>query len=444
MRLGSSTWLFGVVGLCAVVATSAGACAKNSSGGVGGEAGSGGSATATGTGGSGGEVVIIGASSSGSGTGTGGAGSGTGGSGACVEGSPSQDQDGDGFTELEGDCNDCDEFVNPNAVEVIAEANANGEIPPPADEDCNGMIDEALPPCDSGLALASLAPEDGAKAIGVCKFLKSASWVLADGTPPPVDATKLANFHKGHGILPKFGTNNLPQEGASMLMISSGTARDKGDPESVYRSFDKNYTSNAPFGFPKPSPACPNVQPGQPHDATGLQIELNVPSNGLGVSFDFQFFTYEWSDFICKQYNDFFVAHVEPFPMGQTDGNVAFDVLGNPISVNNAFIDACGCPGNPPSACLASNTMFKCSLGKGPLVGTPFEKDEANVAGWTHGSTGWLRNSFPVPVTPGKTFKIRFVTYDSTDGNVDSSVLIDNWRWRGVPGSTKIIIVGPN
>jgi hypothetical protein len=267
----------------------------------------------------------------------------------------------------------------------------------------------------------------------MCKFVKSAKWVLADGSPPPVDATKLANFHLGHGVLPKFGTNNAPQEGSSMLMLSSGTARDKGSSESVYRTFDKNYASNPPYGFPKSSPSCPNVTTGQPHDATGVQIEVTVPSNALSVSFDFQFFTYEWSDFICREYNDFFVAHVEPFPTGQFDGNVAFDGLGNPISVNSAFIGSCGCPGNPPGECVASGLSFKCSLGKSALIGTPFEKDEANPAGWTHGSTGWLRTT--TPVTPGGSFNIRFVTYDSTDGNVDSSTLIDNWRWSGKPGT---------
>ena len=432
-RLSSSTWVL-LVGLSAIVAATGGACAakqQSTFDGSGGKAGS------------------TNSSSSSSGTnGTGGDGGDGGGwipptdggdndSGTCNEGPPDKDNDGDGYTENEGDCYDCDKNINPGAVEVIVDGEDAGA---PVDENCNKETDEPPPTCDSGLALNSEDPMDAAKAIGLCNFVKSAKWVLADGSPIPVDATKLANFHLGHGILPKFGTNNTPQEGVNMLMLSSGTARNKGDGESVYRTFDKNYTSNAPFGFPKASPACPGVTTGLPHDATGVQIEVNVPTNALSATFDFQFFTYEWHDFICEQFNDFFVAHVEPFPMGQTDGNIAFDKTGNPISVNNAFIDACGCPGNPPDACAAGGISFTCALGKTFLAGTPFESDLANP-GWTHGSTGWLRTT--LPVKPGDTFRIRLVTYDSSDGNLDSSTLIDNWQWYGKAGEIGTIDIPP-
>jgi hypothetical protein len=225
-----------------------------------------------------------------------------------------------------------------------------------------------------------------------------------------------------------------------MLFLSSGKARDKGDADATYRTFDKGYTSNAPFGFPKASPSCPNVITGLPHDATGLEIEVDVPSNALSVSFDFQFLSYEWPDFLCREYNDFFIAYMIPFPMGQSDGNIAFDMFGAPISVNNKFFEACGCPGNPPSECIASTFPFKCSLGKTQLVGTTFEKDEANF-GWTHGSTGWLRTT--TAVTPGSPIRLRLVTYDSSDGKVDSSTLIDNWRWSGKPGTTVTEVIIP-
>ena len=417
-----------LVGLSTILA----ACPSPSPGGPFGSGGSGNNGAGSGTssssgglGGSGGEggLILVGSG-------------GAGGSSTNCAGASDKDNDGDGYTEAEGDCNDCDKNVNPGAVEVPTPENADagpdaGPATEAADENCNGQTDEAPTPCDTGLTLNSEDPMDATKAIGMCDFVKSAKWVLADGSPAPVDATKLKNFHLGHGILPKFGTNNKPQEGVNMLMLSSGTARDKGNGESVYRTFDKTYTSNAPFGFPKASAACPGVTTGLPHDATGVQIEVNVPTNALSATFDFQFFTYEWHDFICQQFNDFFVAHVEPFPMGQTDGNVAFDGMGNPISVNNAFIRACGCPGNPPGNCDGGGVSFTCALGKTALAGTPFESDLANP-NWTHGSTGWLRTT--IPVTPGGTFRIRLVTYDSSDGNLDSSTLIDNWQWYGTPG----------
>ena len=70
---------------------------------------------------------------------------------------------------------------------------------------------------DTGPLLDSLDPADAVKAIGLCAGLVSAAWVVADGAPPPTNATELANFHLGHGILPDFGPNNHPQQGANLL-----------------------------------------------------------------------------------------------------------------------------------------------------------------------------------------------------------------------------------
>jgi len=49
----------------------------------------------------------------------------------------------------------------------------------------------------------------------------SARWVMADGSPAPDDPA----FHLGHGILSAFGQNTRPRAGATMLALSSGTAR---------------------------------------------------------------------------------------------------------------------------------------------------------------------------------------------------------------------------
>jgi hypothetical protein len=391
-------------------------------GGSGGAGGTGGATTAS-TGDSGGFTVTVGSG-------------GAGGNAGCVAGTPDDDFDKDGFTEKQGDCNDCDKGVNPEAVEVIAEPE-NGVSPPSVDEDCDGEKDNVLLPCDDGLVINSDDPMAAVKAIGLCKFVKSAKWTLADGNPPPVDPTKLANFHRGHGILDNLGPKNPPQEGKALLMLSSGTARKEGHPEYVHRNFDKGYVSNAPFGFPKESPSCPNVTTKAPHDATGLEIEIKAPSNAQGFSFDFNFFTFEWPQFICTNFNDFFVAIKTPFPQGQFDGNISYDPMGNAISVNNAFLDVCACPANVGPGCPAppppnNVKTFDCLLKGDTLIGTDFDVDD-KFPGWTNGATGWLRTS--APVDPDATFTLRLVTYDSSDGFVDSSTLIDNWRWSAKPGS---------
>src|SRR5262249_21394044 len=150
-------------------------------------------------------------------------------------------------------------------------------------------------------------------------------------------------------------------------------ARQPNDPgyQNV-QGFDKQYTGNSPMGFPKESPACPGTLTGEPHDPTGVEITINTPSNVQGFSFDFDFFTYEWPGFICSTFNDFFVAIHSPLPKGQMDGNISFDTMGIPVSVNKAYLEVCGCMGNPPSPCVAGGKTFPCALGDLDLIGTGF------------------------------------------------------------------------
>ena len=65
---------------------------------------------------------------------------------AADEDADEVDADGDGYTESEGDCDDDDPFVNPDALEI-----ENGR-----DDDCDGLVDE--PP--GGLPDSGLPPDD--------------------------------------------------------------------------------------------------------------------------------------------------------------------------------------------------------------------------------------------------------------------------------------------
>lgn len=354
-------------------------------------------------------------------------GTGTGGTGpTCTPGGPDDDVDMDGFTQNQGDCDDCDPNRNPNAIEVATPMGKE-----PFDEDCDMQIDEddsVL--CDDMLALDSNDPLDAARAIELCKLstgpqdwgIVGAKWTLADGSPLPNDPAWLSKYHLGHGIFPAFGANVVNRKGANMLALSSGTARGPNDPG--YQdpgSSDKGITSPHPDGFPKESEACPGTLTGEPHDVAAVELEILTPSNAKGISFDFDFFTYEWPGFVCSTFNDFFVAILEPFPPGQSDGNISFDSQGNPVSVNNGFVDACGCDSGPP--CQADVKTFPCSLGTGILQGTGFGKDTTQ---WDdHAATGWLETKSPV--TPGSEVTLRFAIWDAGDHSLDSTVLVDNF-----------------
>lgn len=392
--------------------------------------GKGGGTTSTTSGGQGGDLGFDGGSS-----GSGGAQPGT------CNAAPNEDKDKDGFTIIQGDCNDCDPNVNPNAVDVGPQPTGDGGMTMATDNNCDKMITLDVT-CDDMLNdVAEPNPMGGAWAVELCKKsagpnswgVAEAHWVLPDGSPPP--AGMQANFDLGHGVLTGFGPNVKVQAGKRMLALSSGTARQPTDPGyQPVSGFPKGYTSNSPQGFPKESPACPGVVTGEPNDGAGLELTIRTPSNAHGFSFDFDFFTFEWPGFICSQYNDFFVAILSPIPQGQADGNISFDSQGNPVSVNNAFLDVCGCMGNPPAACSAGGKMFPCSLGDQALVGTGFGKDADPVFPQDHGSTYWLVTK--APVQPNTEIILRWGVYDSGDGVLDTSTLIDNWRWIATAGTT--------
>lgn len=335
---------------------------------------------------------------------------------------PNLDLDQDGWTPAQGDCNDCNAQVNPAAIEASGNA---------SDDDCDGIIDNVSPACDQGLALADNDPMSAAKAVELCKVatgpkgwgVTSAKWVSPDGSPAPVSA----NYDLGHGLLGTFGPNVHVQAGQRMLALSSGTARQPTDPG--YQSvggFDKGLTSSSPPGFPQALASCPGVVTGVPHDGVALEVALRAPSNAHGFSFDFNVFTYEWPAYTCSQFNDLFLALLSPVPAGLADGNISFDTNGDYIGPNSSLLEVCNCMNGPP--CLAGGKSFSCSLGDQGLVGTGF--DDAMQG---HGSSGWLTST--APVTPGQPITMRWTTYDSGDGILDSTALVDHWQWIVAPGA---------
>jgi len=320
---------------------------------------------------------------------------------------PNLDSDGDGWTGAAGDCNDCTKEMNPGAQDYAANN---------IDDDCNGAKDDNPGACDSGLPLEASSPEDAARAMGLCKLqggdpdrwgLISAQYILADGTPYSQDPVS-------YGIIPKYGLNVNPQEGNQMLILSSGAARNPNDPGYGSPSgYSKGYTSEAPAGYPKESPACPGVVTGTPYDSVGLRIKVKTPTNAKSLRFNLNFYTYEFPNYICSQFNDFMVSMLSPIPPGQPDGNISYDTKGNTISVNAGFLRVC----HPQ---VAKGIDFPCDLGPGDLAGTGFD------VGTNSAGTGWLQTSSAL-VDPGSVIDLDFAIWDSGDPILDSTVLLDNF-----------------
>lgn len=381
----------------------------------------------------------------------------------CVPKGDNGDADGDGFTPATGDCEDCSPQIGPAAFDFPG----NG-----MDEDCRGGDAPTTDvECDTGIALDTMEPLDGARAIGLCKVTTedsgewgviSATWVQADGTPMlPNPAQK--------GILPNFGPMITPHQGASMLGLSSGSARATDQPG--YTPECDNYTALAPApvaggmykppeGYPKESPACPGVISGAVFDPAGLELRIRVPSNASSFHFESNFLTYEYPQYICTPYNDFFVALLDPKPPELPDANIAFDQDKNPISVNNSLLQVCE-PGT------FGGKMFTCPLGADMLTGTSFDgmspcagaipkefTDLFNMvfmmfpfpvppppmaATSKNAATGWLQTS--APSEAGTIITLRFAIWDSGDGILDSVVLIDKFEWSADKPEIKTVPV---
>ena len=156
---------------------------------------------------------------------------------------------------------------------------------------------------------------------------------------------------------------------------------------------------------------------GTAQDGAALELKIRVPSNAKSFSYQQNFFTWEYSGYVCSRFNDFFVAMMDPAPPNLQDGNIAFDQDGNPISVNNSLLQVCT-PGTH------NGKTFACPLGTSTLVDTGFQG---------HAATGWLTTQ--TDVEPGSEITLRFAIWDSGDGSLDSTVLIDDFKFSTEAGN---------
>jgi hypothetical protein len=144
------------------------------------------------------------------------------------------------------------------------------------------------------------------------------------------------------------------------------------------------------------------IEPGKKSvlDLHQIKLKLRAPNYAKSFSFDFNFFSAEYPNFIKKNFNDTFYAIIEA---GSTnDGkqtNISFDSNNNSIEVDNNY--------------------FQNEFHPIPNTGTGFDY---------HGSTGWLRTSWPIK--GGEVFTLTFSIHDEGDAIYDSLVILDNFKWH--------------
>ena len=371
---------------------------------------------------------------SGSSSGSGGSGGGSSGGGGTSSGGFGSFGDGGGSSS--------------GGTAVCSPNPANYDIPGNnCDDDGDGTVDNT-PTCDGSLSLSGTA-HDFASAMGLCQDANGSKWGIVS-----------ADFQNGyaagtpavgqHAIIPKFGSVITPREGQRLGVLSSGFAfqcddanpsstcagNGAGDPYFKGPQAGMTGPGTAPPGYPKAAAGCTNAN--AVFDAIGVNLKVKVPANAQGFQFDFDFYSSEWPEYVCTDFNDSFVAWLTSTAFTGTGGdlNISFDAKNNPVSVNNGFFDRC--TPNAATGCAGGTTATAaCSAGPAELLGTGFynlgiycPKGGQTTGG---GSTGWLTSK--APVKQGETITIQFIIWDTGDQNWDSSVLVDNFTWQ--PGPTQ-------
>jgi hypothetical protein len=373
------------------------------------------------------------------------------------------DLDGDGWSVCEGDC--CEvpgagcsspRLVNPGAFEVLE----NG-----ANDDCDPATPDTVPAtCSTESKFGTVTALDVAAAMEICQTtttnpprplkkwgVLSAVQLLANGAVP--NAVALGDMqNKQTAIMADYGTggikprpNNVdakgnpkphphPNTNLTMAGLSTGVMRDQADPDYAGRSTELTTAGLPPAAYVIPhmntlpssagcSGACPAGNGA--NDSVNIRLSIRVPTNAESFSYDFRFFSSEYWDFQCTVFNDFYLAlfkslwvpdpnKVPKDPPIPADKNISFDSANNPISVNNGFFDVCvkkGC-----NTCLSTAAE---------LSGTGMQINNAG------GGTSWLTTD--ASVVPGETIQLELMIFDVTDHQLDSVVLLDNFRWHEQP-----------
>jgi hypothetical protein len=324
---------------------------------------------------------------------------------------------------------------------------ANFDIPGNnCDDDGDGVVDNPQGACDTGLPAANPTAAQLAMALGLCPN-KGDTWGVTSATYTQGYNNTKAPDAQQYGTSGTFGTNVKARQGSALGILSTGVAaaQDCSSNNGVFKGANCTSTGAgaAPPGYPKPATVnnkkCPlsNVA----NDVVNLKLQIKVPANAKGFSFDFNFYSGEWPEFECTTFNDSFVAWLTSTAwQGKTgDFNISFDGNNNPVSVNNSFFDVCSPAG---LACPNMPTPSTCKLGANELLGTGFYSP-GTYCGLKQdsggGATGWLTTQ--APVAPGETITLQFMIWNTGDEAYDSSVLLDNWQWTA--GDTSVSTTRP-
>jgi hypothetical protein len=352
------------------------------------------------------------------------------------------------------------------------------------DDNCNGLVDAAdvldLGACDANLPTTPSSPTDFAHALGICRSttetapmpqktwgLLSAGLYQANGDPLTFSAAATIRQYYGNAI--------VPREGSSLVVISTGIASDgiqtNPGPDfsptgaSVAQSTtgvdilncsqphcvsDWFQAPNPPLKLPQRLPEAPGcrgngVGLNVAYDSVMLVLRLRAPTNARAFQFSGYFFSSEYPEYVCSDYNDQFIALVDTpggVPAGAwnpPDKNLmTWSDQGRrwPIGVNMAsgtpLFRTCATQQQQNALCWNPRVSPQsCSSGPGELSGTGFDIPVAPARCLNGGGTGWMVTTGNV--RPGEIVELRIAVWDVADHVLDSLALLDGFRWLEQP-----------
>ena len=190
-----------------------------------------------------------------------------------------------------------------------------------------------------------------------------------------------------------------PTEGYRFLGLSSGPV---GNPQPA----GSGQLSNNSYSYPHieyMGRARYYTNKSKVYDLHTITLRLKAPSGSKSFSFDLNYFSAEYPDFVNQSFNDSFYAILQaPSTNHGLATNITFDPDQNPLEVDNNY--------------------FQRRFHPIPNNGTGFDYN---------GSTGWLRTSWPIK--GGEEFTLTFTIHDEGDAIYDSIVLLDNFLWHDYP-----------
>lgn len=278
------------------------------------------------------------------------------------------------------------------AARAVVDA-AAARLEDPEIEEIRGQMETYGVIVESGEQHASARDRDSGDAAAVLGIPVSAVRGRAELRGPAPQVAMVA--------LERLGTSArlVPLEGYAYLAIANG-------PVANTQHEGGGQLAEQTFQNPVPEYLGEVRSRGDPqpvYDLHQLTLTLVAPAGARSFSFDFNFFSAEYPDYVNQSFNDTFYAILRaPSTNDGRPTNIAFDAAGASIEVDNNYFQK---PFHPI-----------------PNTGTGFDRN---------GSTGWLRTSWPI--RGGERFTLTWTVHDEGDAVFDSLVLLDNFRFHEYP-----------